>query len=113
MPVNLEILAVATEPEKVSFHSNPKKDKVKECSNYHTTALISYGSKVMLKCFQARTENFQMYELDSKKTQKPEIKLPLETWQILFYWVPKSLQTETAAMKLKEAFSLEEMQWQL
>ena len=63
---NLENLAVATEPEKVSFHSNPKKDKVKECSNYHTIGFISHGSKVMLKCLQARTENFQMYELDSK-----------------------------------------------
>ena len=25
----------------------------KECSNYHTRALISHGSKVMLKIFQA------------------------------------------------------------
>ena len=32
----------------------PKKGKVKECSNYHTTALISHSSKVMLKIFQAR-----------------------------------------------------------
>ena len=59
------------------------------------------------------TEKFQMYKLDSRKTQKPEIKLSLETWQILFYWALKSLQTETAAMKLKEAFSLEEKQWQI
>ena len=27
----------------------PKKDNAKECSNYHTTALISHTSKVMLK----------------------------------------------------------------
>ena len=31
-----------------------------------------------------------------------------EKWQILFAWVPKSLQTVTAAMKLKDACSLEE-----
>ena len=31
----------------------PKKDNAKECSNYHTIALISYTSKVMLKIFQA------------------------------------------------------------
>ena len=30
--------------EKVSFHSNPK-----ECSNYRTTAFISYASKEMFK----------------------------------------------------------------
>ena len=29
-------------------------------------------------------------------------------WQILFSWAPKSLQMVTAAMKLKDAFSLEE-----
>ena len=28
-------------------------------------------------------------------------------WQILFSWTPKSLQTVTAAMKLKNAYSLE------
>ena len=27
--------------------------------------------------------------------------------QILFFWAPKSLQTVTAAMKLKEAYSLD------
>jgi len=44
MPANLENLAVATGLEKVSFHSNDK-----ECSNYHTIALFSHTSKVMLK----------------------------------------------------------------
>ena len=29
-------------------------------------------------------------------------------WQILFFWAPKSLQMVTAAMKLKDAYSLEE-----
>ena len=32
----------------------PKKGNAKECSNYHTIALISHGSKVMLKILQAR-----------------------------------------------------------
>ena len=31
-----------------------KKGNAKECSNYHTTALISHTSKVMLKILQAR-----------------------------------------------------------
>ena len=30
----------------------PKKDNAKECSNYHTTALFSHASKVMLKFLQ-------------------------------------------------------------
>ena len=32
----------------------PKKANAKECSNYHTIALISHASKVMLKILQAR-----------------------------------------------------------
>ena len=32
----------------------PKKGNAKECSNYHTIALISQASKVMLKILQAR-----------------------------------------------------------
>ena len=40
MPANLGNSAVATGLEKVSFYSNPK-----ECSNYHTVALISHASR--------------------------------------------------------------------
>ena len=36
------------------FISISKKGNVKECSNYHTTALISHVSKVILKILQAR-----------------------------------------------------------
>ena len=32
-------------------------------------------------------------------------------WETLFSWTPKSLQMVTAAMKLKDAFSLEEKLW--
>ena len=49
------------------FIPNPKKGNVKECSNYHTIALISYASKGMLKILQARLQqyvNFQMFKLD-------------------------------------------------
>ena len=34
----------------------PKKGNNKECSNYHTIALISHASKVMLKILQARLQ---------------------------------------------------------
>ena len=52
MPANLENSAVATGLEKVSFHSSLK-GNAKECSNYHTIALISHTSKVMLKILQS------------------------------------------------------------
>ena len=41
----------------------PKKGNAKECSNYHTTALTSHTSKVMLKIFQARLQQYVNYEL--------------------------------------------------
>ena len=53
-PTNLENSAVATGLEKVSFHFNPKESNAIERSNYHTTALTSHASKVMLKILQAR-----------------------------------------------------------
>ena len=34
----------------------PKKGNAKECSNYHTIALISHANKVMLKILQARLQ---------------------------------------------------------
>ena len=49
--------------EKVSFHSNSKKGSAKECSNYHTIALISHDSKVMLKIFCARLQQYMNQEL--------------------------------------------------
>ena len=36
---------------------------------------------------------------------------PWKQWPTLFSWAPKSLQIVTAAMKLKDACSLEEMLW--
>ena len=41
----------------------PKKGNAKECSNYHTIALISHGSKVMLKILQARLQQYMNSEL--------------------------------------------------
>ena len=35
----------------------------KECSNYHTTTLISHASMVMLKILQARLQHYMNHEL--------------------------------------------------
>ena len=63
MPANLENSAVATGLEKVSFHSNPEERQPKECSNYHTIALIPHASKGMLKILQARLQQYVNCEL--------------------------------------------------
>ena len=36
----------------------PMKGNAKECSNYHTIALISHASKVMLKILQVRIQQY-------------------------------------------------------
>ena len=41
----------------------PKKGNAKECSNYHTIALISHASKVMFKILQARLQQYINREL--------------------------------------------------
>ena len=58
MPANLENSAVATGLEKINFHSNPKERHAKDCANYHTIALISHASKIMLKILQARLQQY-------------------------------------------------------
>ena len=53
---------MATGLEKLSFHSNPK-GNAKESSNYHTIALISHASEVMLRILQARLQQHVNHEL--------------------------------------------------
>ena len=74
-----QISAMATGLEKVSFHSSPK-----ECSNYHTAALISHTSKEVLKILQARLQQYMNRELPDvqagfKKAEEPGIKLLTST----------------------------------
>ena len=58
MPANLEKSALATGLEMVVFILVPKKGNAKECSNYHTIALISHASKGMLKILQATLQQY-------------------------------------------------------
>ena len=63
MPSNLENLALATRLEKVSFHSNLKEGQCQRMLTYHTIALISHASKVMLTILQARLQLYMNREL--------------------------------------------------
>ena len=45
------------------FIPTPKKGNAKECSNYHTIALISHTNKVMLKILQARLQQYMNREV--------------------------------------------------
>ena len=66
-------------PHSQSLQFRRDSGNAKECSHYHTIALISQASKVMLKILKVRlqqyTENFQMFKMDLEKAEEPEIKL--------------------------------------
>ena len=49
--------------EKLSFHSNLKEGQCQRMLTYHTIALISHASKVMLKILQARLQQYVNREL--------------------------------------------------
>ena len=86
----------------------PKKDNAKECSNYHTVALISHASKVMLKILQARLQHYVNRELPDaqagfRKGRRGRDQIANIRWIIekarefqkkhlvLFYWLCQSL----------------------
>ena len=50
------------------FIPTQKKGNAKECSKYHTIALISHTSKVMLKILQARLQQYVNCELADVQT---------------------------------------------
>ena len=69
------------------FNPIPKKGNAKECSNYHTVALISHPSKLMHKILQARLQQYVNNELPDAQAgfrkgrgtrdQIADIKLPI------------------------------------
>ena len=63
----------------------PKKGNAKECTNYHTIAVISHTSKVMLKILQPRLQEYMNQEISDlqvgfRKGRGTKIKLPTSTW---------------------------------
>ena len=68
MSASLENSSVATGLERSVFILISKKDNAKECSNYHTVALISHASTVMLKILQARLQQHVNQEFPDVQT---------------------------------------------
>ena len=54
--------------KRLVFIPIPKKGNAKECSNYHTIAVISHTSKVMLKALQARLQQYMNREPPDNQT---------------------------------------------
>ena len=68
MSASLENSSVATGLERSVFILISKKDNAKECSNYHTVALVSHASTVMLKILQARLQQHVNQEFPDVQT---------------------------------------------
>ena len=90
------------------FTPIPKKGNAKECSNYHTIALVSHAIKVMLNILQARLQQYVNHELPDvqacfykrQKNQRSNCQYPLdhqkskrvpEKHLLMLYWVCQSL----------------------
>ena len=63
MSENLESSTVATGLEKVSFHSNPKERQCQKMFKLPHNCTHLHASKVMLKIFQARPQQYVNHEL--------------------------------------------------
>ena len=63
MSGNLENSAGSQNWKRSVFIPIPKKSNAKEYSNYHSIALISHTSKVILKILQARLQHYENQEL--------------------------------------------------
>ena len=71
-----------------------KKGNAKECSNYHTIALISHASKVMLKILQARLRQYVNREIPDvqagfRKGRKTRDQIANISWQQIAKGVPE------------------------
>ena len=72
--------------KKSIFIPIPKKDNVKECSNYCTITLMSHASKIMLKILQVRLQQYVNHELPDVQVeflkrqwnQRSNCQLPLD-----------------------------------
>ena len=63
MPANLKTQQWPQDWKSPAFIPTPKEGNAKECSPYHTIALISHASKIMLKILQARLQQHVNTEL--------------------------------------------------
>ena len=57
--LNSPVYMATFEGQRSVFIPIPKKANAKECSNYHTVALISHPSKLMLKILQDRLQQYE------------------------------------------------------
>ena len=56
----------------------PKKGNAKECSNYHTIALISHANEIMLKILQTRLQQYMNCELPNVQASFRKVRATID-----------------------------------
>ena len=87
MPANLENSKWPQDWERSVFIPIPKKGNAKECSSYHTIALIPHTGKVMLKILLSHASmvcelNFQMFKLETREGRETRDQIVNTSWII-------------------------------
>ena len=103
MLTNLENSKVNTGMKKVHFHSNIKE---RQCSNYCTVAIISHASKVILKIFQVRLQQYMNQELSDvqagfRKGRGTRDQIANICWIIESKRIPEKTSTSVSLTTLK------------
>ena len=83
----------------IQYHSNSRL-----CPNLCLLVKVKESEKVGLKLNIQKTKIMALVPITSWETDEETV----ETVSDFLFWAPKSLQMVTAAMKLKDAYSLEE-----
>ena len=88
------------------FITIPKNSNAEECSNYHTIALISHASKVMLKILQARLQQYMNQELSDvqagfRKGRGTRDQIANICWIIESKRIPEKTSTSVSLTTLK------------
>ena len=85
------------EGKRSDFIPIPKKGNATECSNYHTIALISHASKVMLKILQAWLQQYVNREL-------PDVQAGFRKGRRIRYQIANILWIIEKAREFKKKF---------
>ena len=80
-----------------------KTGNAKECSNYHTIALISYVSKVMLKTLQVRLQQYVNQKLPDVQVGFPSSRRTRDPIASV-HWIMEKVRSQKSISFYSEAF---------
>ena len=124
MPANLENSLVATGPEKVSFHSNPKERQCQRVLRLPHNALIPHASKVMQprqhtkkqrRCFANKGPTSQSYGFPSSHVWMWELEYKeswvQKNWSFWAVMLEKTLESPLDCKEIKPVNPKKDQSW--